>query len=263
VEGIEGLDVRVVVPESLEDARVHIAEALERRYWITMAALCRAWYEGRGASEATLGDRIVMVKPDGSVIVHGHRGFKPLNWQPETSAITVTVENGMLVLRALRRTPREVLVLECSNVYSILIALNPEEGQFWMYMSEEELRDIIAGNPSIVEEGLRIIDVERPVEPGFVDLYARDRDGNIVVIEVKRVKAGEEAVKQLLSYIEALKARGVRARGILVAPSVTENALKLIHLYNLEFKQVDLRKLYMESAKRRARFRQLTDFIQS
>ncbi len=255
------MDVKVTVPGTLEEARECIAEALERRLWITMAALCKAWYEGRGASEATLGDRIIMVKPDGSLIVHGHRGFKPLNWQPETSAITVTIENGMLVLRALRRTPREILVLECSSVYAILVASNPEEGQFWMYMSEEEVRDAIVSDPSIVEEGLRIIDVEKPVEPGFVDLYARDRDGNIVVIEVKRVKAGEEAVKQLLAYIEAFKARGARVRGILVAPSITENALKLLHMYNLEFKQVDLRKLYLASAKRRARFKQLTDYV--
>jgi RecB family endonuclease NucS len=255
------LDVGVVIPETLEEARAHIAEALERRSWITIAALCKAWYEGRGASEATLGDRIVMVKPDGSIIVHGHRGFKPLNWQPETSAITVAIENSMLVLRALRRTPREILVLECSSVYAILIALNPEEGQFWMYVSEEEVREAIISDPSIVEEGLKIVDVEKPVEPGFVDLYARDKNGNIVVIEIKRVKAGEDAVKQLLSYVEAFRAKGIRARGILVAPSITENALKLLYLYNLEFKHVDLKKIYLSSAKRRARFKQLTDYI--
>jgi RecB family endonuclease NucS len=255
------LDVRITIPESLEDARAHIIEALERRYWVTIAALCKTWYEGRGASEATLGDRIVMVKPDGSVIVHGHRGFKPLNWQPETNAITVTIENGMLVMRALRRTPREILVLECSSVYAVMVALNPEEGQFWMYMSEEEVREAIISDPSIVEEGLRIVDVEKPVEPGFVDIYARDRDGNIVVIEVKRVKAGEEAAKQLLSYVEAFKAKGVRVRGVLVAPSITENALKLLYANNLEFRYVDLRKLYLTSAKRKARFKQLKDYI--
>ncbi len=257
------MDVRVLTPESLEEARSYLVEALEKRYWVTIAALCKTWYEGRGASEATLGDRIVMVKPDGSFIVHGHKGFKPLNWQPEVSAVTVTLENDMLVIRAVRRSPREILVLECSYVYTILLALNPEEGQFWVYMSEEEIRDIIVSNPAMIEEGLRVIDVEKPIEPGFVDLYARDKDGNVVVIEIKRVKAGEDAVRQLLSYVEIFKAKGVKVRGILVAPSITENALKLIHLFNLEFKYIDLKKLYMESTKRRVRFKQqqLIDYI--
>jgi len=255
------VNVTVYTPATLEEARGCIADALERRSWVVIAALCRAWYEGRGASEATLGDRIIMVKPDGSLIVHGPKGFKPLNWQPETSSITATLDSGMLVLRAMRRAPREILVLECSHVYSVMVASNPEEGQFWMYMSEEEIRDLIAENPSILGEKLTVIDVEKPVEPGFVDLYARDESGNIVVIEIKRVKAGEEAVKQLLSYVETLRSRGARVRGILVAPAVTESALKMIHLYNLEFKPIDLKKLYMTLAKRKARFKQLTDYI--
>lgn len=255
------MNVVVYTNLSVEEARGYLVDALERRLWITMAALCRAWYEGRGASEATLGDRIVMVKPDGSIIVHGHRGFKPLNWQPETSTIGVSVENDMLVIRALRRSPREILVLECASVYALMIASNPEEGQFWMYMSEEEIRDAIVENPSLVEEGLTVIDVEKPVEPGFVDVYARDRSGNVVVIEVKRVKAGEEAARQLLSYVQTLRAKGVQARGVLVAPSITENALALLHQYGLEFKPIDLRKLYYTSAKRRARVRQLTDYL--
>ncbi|MFN4045711.1 MAG: endonuclease NucS domain-containing protein, partial [Acidilobaceae archaeon] len=213
------MQVYSIAPGSLAEARDAIARGLERKSWIIAVALCRASYEGRGASEATVGDRVFMVKPDGSLIVHGPRGFKPLNWQPETSSISVSLEGDSLVLRAVRRHPREILVLECAQVYSITVGVSPEEGQYWMYMSEADIRDTIALNPrEILGEDIRIVDMEKPVEPGFVDLYGKDGKGNIVVMEIKRVKAGEEAARQLIAYVESLKARGAKVRGILVAP---------------------------------------------
>jgi len=255
------LEVYTIVPSSLAEARDFLVRELERRSWIVFFALCRALYEGRGASESTVGDRVVIIKPDGSLIIHSPKGFKPLNWQPETSSIAVSLEGGLLVLRALRRSPREILVLECSSVYSISCGVSPEEGQFWMYMSEHEIRDAIVSNPSMIEDGLTIIEVERPVEPGFIDLYGRDSKGNIVVMEIKRVKAGEEAVRQLLTYVNAFKVRGVVVRGILVAPALTESALKLLMVSGLEYKIIDLKKLYQQLQAKRVKRTTLKDYI--
>ncbi|MDM7275825.1 MAG: endonuclease NucS [Thermoprotei archaeon] len=256
------MQVHSLVPNNLAEARDFIARGLEKKSWIIVTALCKASYEGRGSSEATVGDRVLMIKPDGSLIVHGPRGFKPLNWQPETSSISVSLEGDSVVLRAVRRHPREVLVLECAQIYSIAIGVSPEEGQFWMYMSEAELRDAIALNPrDILGEDIRIVDIEKPVEPGFVDLYGKDGEGNIVVIEVKRVRAGEEAARQLIAYVESLRARGVKVRGILVAPGVTENAIKLLYAAGLEYRVVDIKKIYRKYSKRKMRERILTDYM--
>ncbi len=224
---------------------------LRERGWMLLWASCQAYYEGRGASESSRGDVLVIVKPDRSVIVHGPRGFKPMNWQPSGSTVTVGVEGDSLVLKALRRNPRELLVLECGEIYLVGGLLEPRRPEFYMYMSESEIRDVLAANPSLIEDGLRIVGVEMPVEPGFVDMYGYDKDGRLVVFEIKRVKAGESAARQLLRYIEALRSRGLsNVRGVLLAPDFTESAIRLLETSGLEYKRIDLRRLY-ELASRR------------
>ncbi|MCE4602050.1 MAG: endonuclease NucS [Desulfurococcales archaeon] len=228
----------------LEEARQALYRAIESHAWIAMYANCMVEYEGRSASRAIPGDRLIIVKPDGTVIIHGPRGFRPGNWQPDTSSITVTIEEDLLVLKAVRRRPREVLAARCGRVYMLATLVNPEEGGFWMYLNEHEIRDLIAEDPGIVEEGLRIVEAEKKVAPGFIDLYAVDRDGNLVVIEVKRVKAGEEAARQLARYVGHLRRQGRRVRGILVAPDATEAAIYRLEREGLEYRRIDLQALY-------------------
>ena len=210
---------------SPEEAASLLNSLADSRSWAVLIGECWVEYEGRGASRSTPGRRLIIIKPSHSVIVHGPKNFRPENWQPDGSSITATVEGGLLVVRATRRRPRETLIITCSRIYSIQYADQGETGTFIMYLSEHEIRDALARNPSLVEEGLRIVEHERPVPSGFVDLYAIDREGRPVVIEIKRVKAGEAAVKQLARYLEALARKGVNARGILVAPGFTDKAL--------------------------------------
>lgn len=255
--------VTYATPRDLEEAGRLLREAIQRRAWIVFFAECLAEYEGRGASRTTPGDKLVVVKPDGSVLVHSPRGFKPQNWQPDTEAVTVSIEDELLVVRAVRRRPREVLILRCPRVHHVVVGEEPVEGDFWMYINEHEIRDLIAEDPGIVEEGLRIVSVEKPVEPGFIDLYGRDREGRLVVIELKRVKAGEDAVHQLLKYVEAFRKRGVDVRPILVAPGFTGSARMLAARSGVELKEIDLRRIY-EILKERwgeRRPKTLTDYL--
>ncbi|MEB3779355.1 MAG: endonuclease NucS [Desulfurococcales archaeon] len=228
---------------NIREAASKLSSYITMRAWIIMLGNCVMEYEGRAASRTTPGDRLVVIKPDGSVLVHGPRGFKPTNWQPDTSAIVVSGEDT-LIIRAIRRSPREVLIIECRKVYLLAAGIGAEEGSFWMYVNEHEIRDIITRKPELVEEGLRIVRVEKPVEPGFIDLYAKDREGRLVVIELKRVKAGEDAARQLIRYIEYFRSKGVEPRGILVAPEATDTAISLLERAGLEFKRIDLRKIY-------------------
>ena len=230
--------------EDPSEAASRINDALSRSEWIVLAGSCYMEYEGRAASSSLPGDVLVILKPDGSVLVHGSRGYKPLNWQPDTSYIAASSSGGDLVIKAVRRSPREVLVITCKSLAGALFISSPVEGAFWLYVNESEIRDLIVENPSIIEEGLKIVDVEKPVDPGFIDLYAVDSKGRLVVVEIKRVRAGEAAVKQLLRYMEHVRRRYPEARGILVAPDLTESARALIERSGLEFKRVDLKRLY-------------------
>lgn len=245
----------------IKEAVELLSRLVGERQWIIFWGRCGAWYEGRGASKATPGDRLVMIKPDRSVIVHSPHGFKPQNWQPDTSSISFNIEDEVLVMRSVRKSLREVLVLVCDKIYMVAAGRGFEEGEFFMYMTEHEIRDLIAENPGIVEDGLRIVGVERPVDPGFVDLYGVDRNGRLVVFELKRVKAGEEAARQLLAYVEHFRRRGVNVRGVLLAPDITEAAHRILTDNGLEFKRIDLRSLYKVLSERRRTRRGLLDYL--
>ncbi len=258
------VEVEASLEPGLGEALSQVSEALKARAWLVLAGNCETSYEGRAASGSTPGDRVVMVKPDGSVIVHGPKGFKPLNWQPDTSSVEARLDSDTLELRAVRRSPREILVIRCARIYYLAVLKGAEEGGFWLYVNEAEIRDEAMRDPvGVLGERLRFIEAEKPVEPGFIDALAEDEQGRLVVLEFKRVKAGEEAVKQLLRYVEALRARTSReVRGVLVAPDATEAARRLLERSGLELRRIDLRSLY-ERIKGRsaARRRSLVDFL--
>lgn len=233
---------------------------------IVLLGVCDTVYEGRSAAYTEPGDKIVLVKSDGSVIVHGPTGFRPLNWQPDTIHLEFQGFHDRLELRAIRGKPRETLVVRCYRIHGYLSHRPGEKGGFYMYFSEAEVRDLLAANPELLEEGLRITGVEKPVEPGFIDLYGIDRDGNVVVFEIKRVKAGEEAAKQLARYVSTLRRTIPRIRGVLVAPDFTNSALEFLARNGLEAKKIDLDKLYhmhrqQVLARRGIREKSLLDFF--
>lgn len=79
---------------------------------------------------------------------------------------------------------------------------------------------------------------ERATPAGAVDIYGEDSAGRAVVVELKRRRVGPDAVSQLRRYVDALE-RDLHAdaavRGILVAPSVTDRASRLLSDHGLEF----------------------------
>ncbi len=234
---------------------------------IVVLGNCMTFYEGRGAAHSGYGDKIIVVKSDGSVIVHGPTGFKPLNWQPDTVHLEFKEDNGDVVLRAVRGKPRETLIVRCRELYECISRKARADGGFYMYFSEHEIRDLIRSDPSLIEKNLKIVEAEKPVEPGFVDLYGIDGEGRTVVIEIKRVKAGEDAARQLYGYVEKLRRSIPNIRGILVAPDFTESALRMLQRSGLEYKRIDLKALYsryssrMKNLQSLRRHRSLEDFL--
>ena len=224
-----------------------LRDAVSRKKFLIILGNCRIEYEGRGASKIGYGDRLIVVKPDGAVLVHRPTGYSPVNWQPDSKVIEVYASGREIILRSVREKPREILSVYLSRIDLIVVVDDMKDtAEFIEYVDEHEIRDYLARHPEEIEPGLRIITVERPVSPGFVDIYARDSDGNIVVIELKRITADRNAVLQLHRYIESFKKHNPNAsiRGILVAPSISKNALILLHSLGLEYKPIDIVKIY-------------------
>jgi len=67
--------------------------------------------------------------------------------------------------------------------------------------------------------------VQRSVASGRIDILARDAQGTTVVIELKAVRAGRDAVAQILAYMGDLMEDGTPVSGLLVAPDFDPRAV--------------------------------------
>jgi len=240
---------------SLEDYAVVLRKCIEQREFVIIVGRCSVDYRGRGESKLASGERVVLLKQDGAVLVHRPTGYQPVNWQPSTSVIEVKVTGGALQITAIRDKPREVLSISFDRIDLLIHGKLEDSGEFIMYVDELEMRDILFEHPEIIEEGLKIREKEKQIDGGSIDLFGYDKEGRPVIIELKRVTADREAVYQLYSYVKAyMDKTGVKPRGILVAPSFTQSALEALQRLKLEWREINLKKLW--SLKRAGEVRQ-------
>lgn len=233
----------VLVDPNVAETEKILNEALAQHRTLLVVGNCWVHYVGRAKSRLEAGERILIVKQDGSLLVHRSTGYEPVNWQPPGCVFNGKVKDGLLEITAVRKKPHESVRIFFDKI-QVLSAFNlVDSGEFSLYASEEDMQKAILLKPSLVEEGFRPVSYEKKVEPGFVDVYGMDKNGNLVVIEIKRKTASKQAVLQLAKYIDAIKSRADRrVRGILAAPSIAKDVQRLLETLGLEHKQIDPKK---------------------
>ncbi|SDM01898.1 hypothetical protein SAMN04487949_0520 [Halogranum gelatinilyticum] len=216
--------------------------AIERGDLITVFGRCTVDYDGRATSTLGPGNRLVILKPDGSTLVHTDEKRTPVNWQPPGCEHHASVRDGRLRVRGTRTTPDETLDIHFEQVHQFS-ALDVTGGRdLDLYGSEEDLREHILDDPSLVESGFTPLETERESTAGPMDIYGEDAEGVPMVVELKRRRVGPSAASQLQRYVEALHREfgdSVAVRGVLVAPSVTDRAADLLKENGLEFVALD------------------------
>ncbi|MCK4718702.1 MAG: endonuclease NucS [Thermoplasmata archaeon] len=207
---------------------------------MVMVGRCTVEYSGRAKSFLGSGERVVIMKPDGVILVHRIGGRDPVNWQPPGTSISWWVEEG-LVVEAVHHKQQERMVLRFSHLSMLFSKPLEDGGTFSMVGMEKDLVDSIEEDPSIIEEGLVVVKREQGTKSGSMDLVCRDVDGNSVVIEVKRSSAGPSAANQLLAYINDVREKNPDApvRGILVAPRVQPTARTILSMNDLEYREIE------------------------
>ncbi|WP_410765682.1 endonuclease NucS [Haloferax sp. DFSO60] len=224
------------------DALVHLEAAIERGDLITMFGRCTVDYDGRATSELGPGDRLVILKPDGSILVHTDEKRTPVNWQPPGCTHTVNVRNGQLRVRSTRSNPDERLDVWFDRIEQCAAYAVNDRSDLELAGSEEDLRQHILADPSVLEVGFEPLETERQSDAGALDIFGEDSDGVPVVVELKRRRVGPSAASQLRRYVDALKREfgdDEPVRGILVAPSVTDRAAAMLEREGLEFVALD------------------------
>jgi hypothetical protein len=145
-----------------------------------------------------------------------------------------------LEVHGIRQNPRENVKVTFTEVLMVSAMSLNDSGEFLLHASEDDMHRAILLKPSLLEEGFKPISWEKKVEPGFVDIYGEDKDGKLVIVEVKRKTASKEAALQLAKYIEPIKAKVNReVRAVLVAPSLGKDVQRMLVTLGLEFKALD------------------------
>jgi RecB family endonuclease NucS len=199
-----------------------------------VVARCQVDYAGRLTAHLPMATRLLMIKADGSVLVHSDGGsYKPLNWMSPPCTLREAVTDDGVVLwtvtgRSGSNGTDDTLRILIDEVYSDTsheLGVDPGLQKDGV---EKHLQELLAEHPYHLGEGLTLVRREFPTAIGPVDLMCRDPAGGSVAVEVKR--RGEiDGVLQLERYLELLNrdplltAKGP-VRGIFAAQEIRPQA---------------------------------------
>jgi RecB family endonuclease NucS len=187
-------------------------------------ARCSVDYVGRLTAHLPMAPRLLMVKNDGSVLVHSDGGsYKPLNWMSPPCKLsesdgtwTVTNKAGeqlLITLDEILHDSRHELGIDPGLV---------KDGV------EAHLQILLAEHIDTLGEGYRLVRREYPTAIGPVDIMARDASGFAVAVEIKR-RGDIDGVEQLTRYLELLNRDPLLApvRGVFAAQEIKPQARTL------------------------------------
>ena len=202
---------------------------------------CMVEYRGRARSLLDWGERVIMIKQDGAVLVHRPEMREPVNWQPTGSKTDFSVKDEQLILRSRHTKPPEKMKITLRSLKLIVVSSLCDNANLAITGMEADVVNQIISDPGVIEEGLRISKREKHVKSGMIDLFGYDKDHVPVIIEVKRSLASISAVQQLRMYVNDVKrdVKKANVRGILCAPRVPDMVKKLLSDYDLEWKEVE------------------------
>ena len=193
-----------------------------------LVARCTVDYAGRLTSHLPMATRVLMVKADGSVLVHSDGGsYKPLNWMSPPCALCIEdVDLGQQWTVTNRAGERLVITLH-EVLHDSAHDLGVDPGLLKDGV-EAHLQELLALHVGTLGEGWTLIRREFPTAIGPVDLLCRDHQGATVAVEIKR--RGEiDGVEQLTRYLELLNRDPVLApvTGVFAAQEIKPQARTL------------------------------------
>ena len=205
-----------------------------------IVARCEVTYSGRLNAFLPSSTRLLMLKGDGSVLVHADAGgYKPLNWMTPP---TVFEDGGdTIVVRKRAGRSEDRLEIRLIEVLSDVTHDMGEAGALEKDGVERDLQELLAAAPHRCGEGFRLVRREWPTDIGPVDLMCRDPGEGWVAVEIKRVGT-IEAVEQLSRYLERIRLDPAMSecRGVLAAQQIKPQASVLAAARGIACVEVDL-----------------------
>jgi len=209
-----------------------------------VVARCQVDYSGRLTAHLPVATRVIMVKADGSVLVHSDGGsYKPLNWMSPPCTLREAVEDGpdgdTVVWTVSATKSDDMLRIRLDEVlHDSAHELGVDPG-LQKDGVEKHLQELLAEHVVALGEGLSLVRREFMTAIGPVDLLCREATGSVAV-EIKR--RGEiDGVEQLTRYLELMnRDPALRpVRGIFAAQEIKPQARTLAEDRGIECVVVD------------------------
>jgi RecB family endonuclease NucS len=201
-------------------------------------ARCSVEYAGRLSAHLPLATRLLLLKADGSVLVHSDSlSYKPLNWMSPPCILTVIepeqeqADAGVIeIWKVAQAKTADLLVI---SLHEILHDSEHELGVDPGLQKdgvEAHLQKLLAENIELLGDGHRLVRREYMTAIGPVDILARDAEGAAVAVEIKR-RGDIDGVEQLTRYLELMNRDPHLApvSGVFAAQEIKPQARTLAH----------------------------------
>jgi RecB family endonuclease NucS len=190
-----------------------------------VVARCQVDYAGRLSAHLPMATRVLMLKSDGSVLIHSDGGsYKPLNWMSPPCSVkeVATGDHVEWVVTGKNDDTLRIVIEEIQHDSSHDLGVDPGLQKDGV---EKHLQELLADHPATLSPGLTLVRREYPTAIGPVDLMCRDADGGSVAVEIKR-RGDIDGVEQLTRYLELLNRDPLLApvRGIFAAQEIKPQA---------------------------------------
>ena len=205
-------------------------------------AECSVDYEGRLRAHLPRATRLLMVKNDGSVLIHSDGGsYKPLNWMSPPCSLLVAERKDV------PQSIREELESDVQQLWTVQAAKSDDRLMIRIYKIEHEHATDLGVDPGLIKDGVEadlqrllaeqihtlgdgysLVRREYPTAIGPVDIMSKDAHGISVAVELKRV-GDIDGVEQLTRYLELLNRDPLLApvRGVFAAQTIKPQARTL------------------------------------
>ena len=201
-----------------------------------VVADCSVDYAGRLSAHLPRATRVLMLKSDGSILVHSDGGsYKPLNWmsppcalapiEPDDEQAEAGVTEVWQVTHA--KTADRLIVSLFEVLHDSTHELGVDPGLIKDGV-EAHLQELLAEQFELLGDGHTLVRREYMTAIGPVDILARDGAGSSVAVEIKR--RGEiDGVEQLTRYLELMKRdpRLAPVQGVFAAQEIKPQARTL------------------------------------
>lgn len=190
-------------------------------------ARCQVDYAGRLTAHLPLATRVIMVKNDGSVLIHSDGGsYKPLNWMSPPCTLRESVaDDGVAEWTVSATKSDDTLRIRLEEVLSdtsVDLGVDPGLQKDGV---EKHLQELLAEHTATLGTGMTLVRREYMTAIGPVDLLCKDDSNASVAVEIKR-RGDIDGVEQLTRYLELMnRDPGLRpVRGIFAAQEIKPQA---------------------------------------